>query len=36
MYMTVSKDVLGEKMVKFTGEFLSKVYDGPYALCQNG
>jgi hypothetical protein len=31
IYMTVSKGVLGEMTVKFTGEFLSKVYDGPYS-----
>ncbi|HBE90542.1 MAG: hypothetical protein A3E37_05715 [Candidatus Andersenbacteria bacterium RIFCSPHIGHO2_12_FULL_46_9] len=31
IYMTISKDVPGEKMAKITGEFLSKVYDGPYS-----
>lgn len=31
IYMTVSKDMPGEKMSKMTGEFLSKVYDGPYS-----
>jgi predicted nucleic-acid-binding Zn-ribbon protein len=28
--MTVTKDVLEEKMVKISGTFLSKVFDGPY------
>lgn len=30
IYMTVNKEMPGEKTAKITGEFLSKVYDGPY------
>ncbi|MFA5857746.1 MAG: hydrolase [Elusimicrobiota bacterium] len=30
LYMAVTKEVPNEKTVKFTGEFLSKVFDGPY------
>jgi len=30
LHMSVTKEVPGGKMVKLTGTFLSKVYDGPY------
>lgn len=30
LYMTVTKNIPGEKIAKITGTFLSKVYDGPY------
>ncbi len=31
IYMTVNKELPGERMAKITGEFLTKVYDGPYS-----
>ncbi len=29
-YFSVSKDVLGQEMVQMTGNFLTKVFEGPY------
>ncbi|MBN2057702.1 MAG: hypothetical protein JW782_02780 [Candidatus Saganbacteria bacterium] len=30
LYMTVTKDVPGEKSVRLSGTFITKVFDGPY------
>lgn len=30
LYMSITKDISGQKTVKLTGTFLSRVYEGPY------